>query len=168
VSDAGDRVERPLRIGVVGAGEARGEVLATAEAVGREIARAGAVVVNGGGGGVMAASARGAVAAGGLTVGLLQGGEPRDANPWTAIPLPTGMGQGRNLLVVRASEALVVVGGGWGTLSEIALAGKVGRPVVIAVPPEAGSLGLPTRSEPVEAVREALRLASDCREIPHG
>lgn len=160
--------EPPLRIGVVGAGEAPDELALLAEAVGRHIAVAGAVLVNGGGGGVMEASARGAARAGGLTVGLLQGDEPDGANRWTALPLATGMGQGRNLLVVRASDALVVVGGGWGTLSEIALAGKVRRPLVILVPPEAGSLGLPVRSDPEEAVREAIRLARACRKIPHG
>lgn len=162
------RVEPPLRIGVIGAGAADPELEARAEVVGRRIARAGAVLVNGGGGGVMAASARGAAAEGGLTVGLLQGDEPDAGNPWLTLPLATGMGQGRNLLVVRAAEALVVVGGAWGTLSEIALARKVRRPVVVLDPPHAGSLGLPICSDPAEAVTEALRRARQCREIPHG
>lgn len=160
--------EVPLRIGVVGSGTPDEHLEPRAEAVGRAVARAGAILVNGGGGGVMAASARGAAAEGGVTVGLLQGAEPDEGNPWLSIPLPTAMGQGRNLLVVRAAEALIVVGGRWGTLSEIALAHKVRRPVVILDPPEVGSLDPPIVSEPADAVAEALRRARTCREIPHG
>jgi hypothetical protein len=161
-------VAAPLRIGVVGSGRTSPRLDALAEAAGREVARRGAVLVNGGGGGVMAASARGAAAAGGLTVGLLQGDDPGEGNPWLTLPLPTGMGQGRNVLVVRAAEAVVVVGGEWGTLSEVALAHKLRTPVVVLCPPDVGSLDLPIRSHPEDAVARALELARTCREIPHG
>jgi uncharacterized protein (TIGR00725 family) len=88
------------------------------------------VVVCGGGGGVMEAVCRGARAAGGTTVGLLPGLDRDDANPHLSVSVPTGLGQGRNLLLVRASDALVAVGGGFGTLSEIALALRTGVPVI--------------------------------------
>lgn len=98
--------------------------------VGALIAAAGAILVCGGGTGAMAAACRGAQGRGGLTVGILPGIRREEANPWVSIPLPTGMGEVRNALVVRAAHAVVAVGGGVGTLSEIALALKMGRPVV--------------------------------------
>jgi uncharacterized protein (TIGR00725 family) len=88
------------------------------------------VVVCGGLGGVMEAACRGAREAGGLTVGILPGLDRSAANPYVEVALPTGLGEGRNLLVVRAADALIAVGGGYGTLSEIALALKAGKPVV--------------------------------------
>jgi uncharacterized protein (TIGR00725 family) len=105
-------------------------LLEQAERLGRRLAEAGAVVVCGGGPGVMEAVCRGARSAGGATVGLLPGLDRGDANPHLSVALPTGMGQGRNLLLVRSSDALVAVGGGFGTLSEIALALRTGTPVV--------------------------------------
>ena len=98
--------------------------------VGALIAAAGAILVCGGGTGAMAAACRGAQGSGGLTVGILPGTRREEANPWVSIPIPTGMGEARNALVVRAAQAVVAVGGGVGTLSEIALALKMGRPVV--------------------------------------
>ena len=117
-------------IAVVGAGEADADQEAVAQDVGRELAGAGAVLVCGGLGGVMAAACRGAREAGGLTVGLLPGADRAAANPWVVVPIATGMGELRNGLVVRAADGVVAVGGGFGTLSEIALALKLGRPVV--------------------------------------
>jgi uncharacterized protein (TIGR00725 family) len=105
-------------------------LLEQAERLGRRLAEAGAVVVCGGGPGVMEAVCRGAQAAGGTTVGLLPGLDRDDANPHLSVAVPTGMGQGRNLLLVRSSDALVAVGGGFGTLSEIALALRTGTPVI--------------------------------------
>jgi uncharacterized protein (TIGR00725 family) len=119
-----------LYIGVAGASQPGPEVLAEAETLGRRLAEAGAVVVCGGGGGVMEAVCRGARAAGGTTVGLLPGLDRAEGNPHLSVALPTGLGQGRNLLLVRSSDALVAVGGGFGTLSEIALALRTGTPVV--------------------------------------
>lgn len=119
-----------VSIGVVGAGHADPEDEARAEEVGRGFAAAGAVVVTGGLGGVMAAACRGAHAAGGTTVGLLPGTDASAANPWVGIAIPTGLGEARNVLVVRACDALIAIGGEHGTLSEIAFALKVGVPVV--------------------------------------
>ncbi|MGC8470910.1 MAG: TIGR00725 family protein [Acidimicrobiales bacterium] len=101
-----------------------------AEEVGRRLAEAGAMVVTGGLGGVMAAACRGARAGGGTTVGILPGERRSEANRWVSVAVPTGLGEGRNLVVVRAADALVAVGGEYGTLSEIAFALKLGRPVV--------------------------------------
>ncbi len=149
-------------IGVVGAGlpAARPEDLHNAEEVGRRVAEAGGVVVCGGLGGVMEASCRGARSAGGLTVGLLPGTERRGANPFVDVAIPTGLGELRNGLVVRTADALVAVGGEWGTLSEIALAVKTGTPVVGlgTWPLERDEIAQAV--DPADAVAQALRLAS--------
>lgn len=157
----------PVRIAVVGAGAASTAETAAAEEVGRLLGRAGAVVVCGGLGGVMEAAARGAREAGGSTLAFLPGSEPGAANPWIELPLATGMGEARNLLVVRAGEAVIAVGGSWGTLSEIALARKIGRPVVLLGDPPARGLGLPTASGPGDAVSRALD-AARARRDPAG
>ena len=119
-----------LYIGVAGASRPAPGLLEQAEVLGRRLAEAGAVVVCGGGPGVMEAVCRGARSAGGTTVGLLPGLDRREGNPYLSVAVPTGMGQGRNLLLVRSSDAVVAVGGGFGTLSEIALALRTGVPVV--------------------------------------
>jgi uncharacterized protein (TIGR00725 family) len=122
---------KPLYIAVVGGG---GRLPAahrrTAEAVGRAVADAGAVLVCGGLGGVMEAACRGAKAGGGLTLGILPGRDRAEANRHVDISVPTGMGEARNALVVRAADAVVAVDGEYGTLSEIALALQAGTPVV--------------------------------------
>jgi uncharacterized protein (TIGR00725 family) len=87
------------------------------------------IVVTGGCTGVMEAASKGAREAGGTTLGILPGADRREANAWVSVAVPTGMGEARNALVVRAADALVAVGGAWGTLSEIALARKTGKPV---------------------------------------
>lgn len=120
----------PPYVAVVGAGgTVAQDVLALAEAVGAELARRGVVVVTGGLGGVMAAACRGARAAGGTTLGILPGGDRSAANRFVDVAVATGMGELRNGLVVRCADALIAVGGGYGTLSEIALALKAGKPV---------------------------------------
>jgi uncharacterized protein (TIGR00725 family) len=101
-----------------------------AEAVGREISLAGLGLVCGGRGGVMEAACRGAKAVGGLTVGILPSYDRRDANPYVDIAICTGLGEARNTLIAATGAALIAVGGEWGTLSEIALALKIGRPVI--------------------------------------
>ena len=101
-----------------------------AEEVGRLLARRGAVVVCGGLGGVMEAACRGASRAGGTTVGVLPGLDRGAANPFVSVAVATGLGEVRNALVVRAADALIAVGGVYGTLSEIALALKAGKPVI--------------------------------------
>jgi uncharacterized protein (TIGR00725 family) len=119
-----------LYVGVAGASQPEASLVAAAELLGRRLAEAGAVIVCGGGGGVMAAVCRGGQQAGGTTVGLLPGLDRHSGNPHLTVALPTGLDQGRNLLLVRASDALVAVGGGFGTLSEVALALRTGVPVV--------------------------------------
>ena len=101
-----------------------------AERLGRALAERGDVVLCGGGDGVMAAAARGATQAGGVVVGILPGNDRHAANPWVTIALATGLGELRNGLIVRAADAVVAVGGSWGTLSEVALATRTGVPVV--------------------------------------
>jgi uncharacterized protein (TIGR00725 family) len=98
--------------------------------VGRDLAARGAVLVCGGLGGVMEAACRGAKEAGGLTVGILPGTDRVAANAFVEVAIPSGLGEARNALVVRAVDALIAVGGGYGTLSEIALALKAGKRVV--------------------------------------
>jgi uncharacterized protein (TIGR00725 family) len=123
-------VSRTPYIAVVGAGEASSTDLAHAEEVGARLADLGAVVVTGGLGGVMEAACRGARSRRGHTLGILPGDDRDEANGWVELAVATGMGELRNGLVVRASDALVAIGGGHGTLSEIALALKLGRSVV--------------------------------------
>ena len=151
-----------LWIAVVGPGEATAEEAALAEEVGAAVADARAVLVCGGLGGVMEAACRGARSRGGLTVGLLPGGEREDANGWVQVALPTGLGEARNALVVRAADALVAIGGGWGTLSEIALALRAGLPVIglrtWTPAKEHGEVpGVHAMQDPREAVEEAVR-----------
>ncbi len=148
----------PLRISVIGAGVASPEECRLAEAVGKTLAEAGAVVVTGGLGGVMAAASKGCVEAGGTAVGFLPGRDTSEANGWVTLPLATGMGESRNSLVVRAGEAVVAIGGSWGTLSEIALARKMGHSVVLLGEPPV-ELPLPRAERPEEAAAWALQQA---------
>ena len=152
-------VDRPLRVAVVGAARASEADYGVARALGGALARAGAVVVCGGHGGVMEAAALGATEAGGLTIGLLPGTEADAANPWIRVPIPTGMGEARNALVVRAAEAVVAVGGEWGTLSEIALAKKMGLEVGVLGSPPAQGVDLPALDGPEAAAEWALERA---------
>lgn len=136
-----------------------------AEAAGRTLAIAGAVVVCGGLGGVMAAAARGAAEAGGSVLGLLPGTERGDANPWVTMAVPTGLGEGRNVLVVRSADAVVAIGGGDGTLSELALALRSSTPVVGVRTWELARQGAPDErivrvASGSEAAARALDLAS--------
>ncbi len=117
---------------VIGSGrcEQGSELAQLAEAVGKGLADAGAVVVCGGRGGVMEAAARGAAEAGGTVVGIVPTTEPGDANPYCTHVVASGIGHGRNLAVVASGEATIAVGGEWGTLSEIGFARAIGRPVI--------------------------------------
>ena len=123
-------MSRTPYVAVVGPGEASPAELHTAEEVGAGLAAAGAVVVTGGLGGVMEAACRGARSRRGRTLGILPGDDRDAANGWVEIAVATGLGELRNGLVVRAADAVVAIGGGHGTLSEVALALKLGRPVV--------------------------------------
>jgi uncharacterized protein (TIGR00725 family) len=160
--------DRALRVSVVGAGAASSEEIRLATEVGRHLAKAEAVLICGGLGGVMEAAARGAREAGGRTVGLLPGADAGEANPWIELPVATGLGEARNLLVVRAGEAVIAIGGRWGTLSEIALARKIGRRVVtLGLPPVEG-LGCPASDDPGDAVARALDFARELRSQASG
>jgi uncharacterized protein (TIGR00725 family) len=157
-------MRRRPQIAVVGAGEAGAELLEAAEQVGAGLAHAGAVLVCGGLGGVMEAACRGAREAGGLTVGLLPGTDRGAANPFLDVAVPTGMGEMRNAVVVRAGEAVIAVGGGFGTLAEIGLALKARTPVVGIATWEAARAGraideVERVESAAEAVERALALA---------
>ncbi|GCE78485.1 TIGR00725 family protein [Cellulomonas biazotea] len=117
-------------VGVVGPALASDVESGFARDVGRGLAERGHVVLCGGLGGVMAAVAQGASEAGGTVVGLLPGDDRADGNRWLTVALPTGLGEVRNALLVRACDVVVSVGGSWGTLSEVALAVRTGVPVV--------------------------------------
>lgn len=117
-------------VAVIGPSEATPDEAQVAEAVGRLLAQRGVVVVCGGLGGVMEAVSRGAAAAGGTVLGILPGSDRTDANQYVTVGISTGMGEMRNVLVVRAADAVIAVGGAYGTLSEIAFALRTGVPVV--------------------------------------
>jgi len=146
-----------VQIAVIGSGA---ENESRAEEVGRLLAERGATVVTGGRNEVMAAAARGAKAAGGTTIGILPGESRAAANEWIDHVVVTGVGHARNLAVVASADAVIAVGGAWGTLSEIALARVVGRPVVVLDPGWAvEGEGVERVAGAEEAVELALRLA---------
>lgn len=153
---------------VIGSSAANRWELDAAYTVGKLLAERGAVLVCGGRGGVMEAAAKGAKEAGGLTVGILPGTERREANPYIDVAIPTGLGHARNAVNVLAGDAVIAVGGGPGTLSEIGLALAYGRPVVALRGPgaagllagrELGGARVYAAGTPVEAVEAAVRLA---------
>jgi uncharacterized protein (TIGR00725 family) len=118
---------RERQVAVIGSGT---EHVAAAEEVGRLLAERGCVVVTGGEDEVMAAAHRGAKSAGGATIGILPGERHEAANEWADHVVVTGIGHARNLAVAASGQGVIAVGGGWGTLSEIAFARRLGRPVV--------------------------------------
>jgi uncharacterized protein (TIGR00725 family) len=141
-------------VAVCGASDATASQLESAREVGRLLAESGVVVINGGLGGVSGAASEGAAQAGGTVVGILPGTDRAGANAHLSISLPTGMGQARNVLIVTAAESVIAIGEGWGTLSEIAVARRLGRPVVAL---DSWSVeGLESVGTPGEAVRRAL------------
>ena len=146
-----------IQVSVIGSGA---EHEARAEEVGRLLAGRGCTVVCGGRGGVMAAAARGAKSAGGTTVGILPGTSPLDANEWIDHVVVTGLGHARNAVVAASGDAVIAVGGSYGTLTEIGFALVYGRPVVILEPGLAVE-GVPRAKTPAEAVE--LVLASVAR-----
>jgi len=146
-------------VAVVGGSECTPAEAALAEELGRRLAQGGAVVVCGGLTGVMEAVAQGVQAAGGLTIGILPGNDARDANRYIDVPLATGMGEMRNALIVRVAGAIVAIGGGSGTLSEIALALRIGTPVVGLRDNFAGVTELPRVADAAAAAVWALARA---------
>jgi hypothetical protein len=119
-----------LRIGIIGAGECSAEVYKIAEKLGELIAKRGDVLICGGLGGVMEAAAKGAKSIGGATIGILPGFSAEDANPFIDVPIVTGLSHARNVIIVRSSDILIAVAGEYGTLSEIAIALKLKKPVI--------------------------------------
>jgi uncharacterized protein (TIGR00725 family) len=156
-----NRVLRP-RIGVMGPSRCSAETMNLAREVGRRIAQAGGILVCGGGRGVMEAASAGAKEEGGVTIGILPGSDPGEANPYIDIPVVTGMGNGRNVINVLTSQAVIAIHGAFGTLSEIALALKCGRPVVgletweVTEPDAASPPGIIRVRTPEEAVTAAF------------
>jgi len=153
-------------VAVIGAGQCSEEVARVAESVGRELARRGAALVCGGLGGVMEAACRGAKSEGGLTIGILPGFSRREANPYVDIPVVTGLGEARNVIVVRTAQAVIAVNGEYGTLSEIAYALKLGIPVVGLNTWQLAKQGqrvpaIVEAATPGEAVDRALSLAHE-------
>jgi uncharacterized protein (TIGR00725 family) len=144
------------QVSVIGSGA---EHTGRAEEVGRLLAERGCAVVTGGLGEVMAAAARGAKSAGGTTIGILPGESRADANEWIDYAVVTGIGHARNLAVVASGDAVIAVGGSWGTLAEIAFARRLGRSVVVLEPGwEVAAEGIERASTAAEAVDLALRL----------
>ena len=156
----GGQPVRPL-VAVIGGGTCTSEEAEWAGVVGRLLAEQEAVLLCGGLGGVMEAAARGAKQARGLTVGILPGSDRADANPFIDVPLATGMGEMRNALIVRAAQAVIAIGGGWGTLSEIALAQRIGTPIVGLHDAFPSVVDMPRVTTPEQAVRWALEQARE-------
>jgi uncharacterized protein (TIGR00725 family) len=141
-----------VQVAVIGSGAEHEQ---RAEEVGRLLAERGCTVVTGGRGEVMAAAARGAKAGGGTTIGILPGETPAGANEWIDHVVVSGTGHARNLAVVASGDAVIAVGGRWGTLAEIGFAGVLGRPLVI-LEPGWEIEGVPRARTPAEAVELAL------------
>jgi uncharacterized protein (TIGR00725 family) len=143
-----------VQVAVIGSGT---EHVARAEEVGRLLAARGCTVVTGGHGEVMAAAARGAKSAGGATIGILPGERREDANEWIDHVVVTGIGHARNLAVAASGDAVIAVGGSWGTLAEIAFARRLDRPVVILEPGwQVEGEGVERADSPERAVELAL------------
>jgi hypothetical protein len=148
-------------ISVIGGGTCTDEEAVSAAMVGRLLAEHGAIVVCGGLGGVMEAVAKGAKKGGGITVGILPGADPAAANTYIDIPLATGMGEMRNALIVQMAQALIAIGGGVGTLSELALAQRIGKPIVGLHDSFKSAVEIPRVESPAGAVRWALEHARE-------
>jgi uncharacterized protein (TIGR00725 family) len=151
-------------IAVIGASDASPEELKLAEEVGRELSKQGAIVICGGLSGVMEAACRGASSLGGLTIGILPGDSAKAANPYVQIPIVTGLGYARNALVAKSAQAVIAIGGSYGTLSEIAYALQSNIPVIGLKTWALSRNGQTDDSiirmeSPVEAVKTALSLA---------
>jgi len=158
--------ERKRVVAVIGGGQCSKEEAKLAEEVGRKLAREGAILICGGLGGVMEAACKGAQEEGGITVGILPGEIREQANPHVQIPIVTGMGYARNITVVKSAQAVIAVGGSYGTLSEIGHALQSDIPVIglntwSLVKNGNEDKAIITASSPAEAVSKALSLIGD-------
>jgi uncharacterized protein (TIGR00725 family) len=156
--------DKRLIIAVIGGAQCSIDEALLAEAVGRELARRGAIVVCGGLGGVMEAVCRGAAIESGLTVGILPGDDPNSANPYVHVPIASGVGQARNIAVVKSAQAVIAIAGNYGTLTEIAFALKSGIPVIGLKTWSISRSGQEDKSivqaeDAVDAVEKAISLA---------
>ncbi len=154
-----------MYIGVIGGGKCSKSTARLAEAVGRELARRGATLVCGGLGGVMEAACKGAFQAGGETIGILPGNSHSDANPYVKVSLATGMGEMRNVVIIRTCHAVIAIDGEYGTLSEIGHALRNRVPVIGLNTWELYRQGKPDRSiivagDALDAVEKALAAAA--------
>ncbi len=166
-------IRRPQAV-LIGDSDAAPDVLRLAEAVGALLARLAMTLVTGGRGGVMDAANRGAAAGGATTVGIVPSTDMREANPWCSVVLPTGLGHARNALTALAGDLVIVIGGGAGTLSEIAFAWIYGRPILavagsggwadtaVEQPPDARNTSTITQCSDLAALEAAIRRV--CRE----
>ena len=159
---------RRPQIAVIGKGTHDDELLPLAEEVGRRIAEAGAILVCGGMGGVMDAASRGAREAGGDVIGIVPGEDRADANPYVTHPVATGIGRARNLAVVASGDAVIAIGGEWGTLAEIGFARRLGKRVaalrswtVSGTGDMEGAPGVELVTDPAAAVKLALQAAPE-------
>ncbi len=143
-----------MQIGVIGASVCDGDIYELAFRVGQLLAENGCILINGGLGGVMEASAKGAKSKGGITVGILPG-RSEEANPFIDIKIATDMGHARNVIIVHSSDALISIGGEFGTISEIAIALKEGKPVAALRPPVVLK-GMKVFEKPEDAVKHVL------------
>ncbi len=148
-----------MNISVIGAGTCNDRIYSLAEEVGKLIAQRGGILYTGGLGGVMEAASKGAMETGGTTVGILPGISKKDANPFITIPVTTGLSHARNIIVVRSADAVIAVAGEYGTLSEIAIALKLGKPV-IGIDTWDSIEGVIRVNSPEEAVNKAWELSS--------
>jgi uncharacterized protein (TIGR00725 family) len=146
-------------ISVIGAGTCNNEIYSIAEEIGKLIAQKGAILVTGGLGGVMEAASKGALDAGGTTVGILPGFSKEDANKYVSIPITTGLSHARNIIIARSADVVIAVSGEYGTLSEIAVALKLGKPV-IGVKTWENIDGLIEADSSQEAVNKAFELVN--------
>ena len=153
-------------IAVIGGSECSPQEAKLAEEVGRELARQGVILVCGGLGGIMKAACKGASSQGGVTIGILPGGNRQAANPYVQIPIVTNLGEARNVVVVKSAQAVIAIGGGYGTLSEIGHALRNGIPVIGLKTWSLSRNGQPDNSiilaqDPAEAVSKAIKLMTE-------
>ncbi len=159
-------MKNQIIIAVIGAGQPSPEEAKLAEEIGRELARHGVALICGGLGGTMEAACRGASSEGGITIGILPGDNNMTANPYVQIPIVTGMGYARNVIVVKSAQAVIAVGGSYGTLSEIAHALQNGIPVIGLNTWSLSRKGIEDKSiitanNPHDAVETTLKLAAE-------
>ena len=147
-------IRKPI-IGIIGGNTCTPEDYKIAEEVGRLVAVKGANLICGGMGGIMEAACKGALTAGGITIGILPSDEIHQANPYVQIPVSTGMGIGRNIIIVRTARALIAINGKYGTLSEISYAMQLNKPV-FSLSPWIEVPGVEVVHSPLEAVEKSL------------